>query len=286
MHVILAGKSGQLANRLIVFSHFIANALENGYPLFNPTFAEYGDYFHATRYNDFSGHRISVPRPVAGALIWFLLALLRRLLPKSPKHVCQSLGDDEKMDLSGAAFASIGKSYAYIFIFGWPYRDDHSLRRHARLIRSFFRPVEHYQSSIDERFRTIADGQSTLVGVHIRRGDYKLWCGGAYYFENQIYANKMAQIRSQLLLQGRATRFLVCSNQRVDLEDFQDLDCVIGTGHELEDLYLLARCDLLIGPPSTYSMWASFYGEVPLYHLYHADAVVDVSTFRINLSPG
>lgn len=32
----------------------------------------------------------------------------------------------------------------------------------------------------------------------------------------------------------------------------------------IEDLYALSKCDYIFGPPSTFSMWASFYGEVPL----------------------
>ena len=32
----------------------------------------------------------------------------------------------------------------------------------------------------------------------------------------------------------------------------------------ITDLYALSRCDLIIGSPSSYSQWASFYGDVPL----------------------
>jgi hypothetical protein len=38
-----------------------------------------------------------------------------------------------------------------------------------------------------------------------------------------------------------------------------------GPGHFIEDLYALASCDYIIGPPSTFSQWASFYGNVPRY---------------------
>jgi hypothetical protein len=35
----------------------------------------------------------------------------------------------------------------------------------------------------------------------------------------------------------------------------------------VEDLYAFAGCDLLVGPPSTFTAWAAFYGEVPLLHV-------------------
>src|SRR6188768_452718 len=58
--VIIQNKSGQLANRLFAFSHFIGNVLEHKYTLINPTFGEYCKYFEATRNNDFGGHPIYV----------------------------------------------------------------------------------------------------------------------------------------------------------------------------------------------------------------------------------
>ncbi|MGQ0657567.1 MAG: hypothetical protein ACT4NU_05635 [Chromatiales bacterium] len=36
-----------------------------------------------------------------------------------------------------------------------------------------------------------------------------------------------------------------------------------GAGVPIEDLYALARRDLIAGPPSALTQWASFYGKVP-----------------------
>lgn len=36
---------GQLCNRLMLFSHFIANARENGYLVLNPGFDDYSEHF-------------------------------------------------------------------------------------------------------------------------------------------------------------------------------------------------------------------------------------------------
>jgi hypothetical protein len=44
----------------------------------------------------------------------------------------------------------------------------------------------------------------------------------------------------------------------------------MSRGSAVEDLYSLARCDYLLGPPSTFSLWASFYGNVPLHQMASA----------------
>ncbi|MEA5612883.1 hypothetical protein VB671_09130 [Nodularia spumigena UHCC 0040] len=33
------------------------------------------------------------------------------------------------------------------------------------------------------------------------------------------------------------------------------------------DLYTLSKCDYIVGPVSTFSEWAAFYGNKLLYHL-------------------
>ena len=43
------------------------------------------------------------------------------------------------------------------------------------------------------------------------------------------------------------------------------MDWTPGPGTEIGDLYSLAACDYIIGPPSTYTQWASFYGQVPRF---------------------
>jgi len=66
-------------------------------------------------------------------------------------------------------------------------------------------------------------------------------------------------------------RFLLFSNEPIAEADFAGFDTGRSSDHPVEDLYALAGCDYIIGPISTYSMWASFYGRVPLLHLHRPD---------------
>lgn len=45
-------------------------------------------------------------------------------------------------------------------------------------------------------------------------------------------------------------------------------------------MYLLARCDYIIDPPSTYTMWASFYGNVPLYMITDPTQSILLDSFQ------
>jgi hypothetical protein len=59
------------------------------------------------------------------------------------------------------------------------------------------------------------------------------------------------------------------------------MEYLAGTGHLIEDLYSLAQCDFLAGPPSTFTLWASFYGKVPLYMAKDIHKVPSLSDFQI-----
>ena len=42
-------------------------------------------------------------------------------------------------------------------------------------------------------------------------------------------------------------------------------------GSAPEDLFMLSECDYLIGPPSTFSLVAAMYRDIPLYRMDVAD---------------
>jgi hypothetical protein len=44
-------------------------------------------------------------------------------------------------------------------------------------------------------------------------------------------------------------------------------------------MYALASCDYIVGPPSTFSLWASFYGQVPLCFLQKPDEPLALANF-------
>jgi hypothetical protein len=57
----------------------------------------------------------------------------------------------------------------------------------------------------------------------------------------------------------------------------------LGTGHLVEDLYSFTHCDYLIGPPSTFTSWASFYGRVPLCRVESPEMPIRREDFQVAL---
>jgi hypothetical protein len=78
----------------------------------------------------------------------------------------------------------------------------------------------------------------------------------------------------------------VCSDEPVPGDAFAGLDVVSGPGSAIGDLYALAACDRIIGAPSTFTTWASFYGAVPRYTIRDPGASLDSSSFVVDRGLG
>ena len=109
------------------------------------------------------------------------------------------------------------------------------------------------------------NSSEVVIGLHIRRGDYKNFLGGKYYYTLEQYGRVMHKVEGYF--EKEKIRWLICSNEFIDLGYFSGFDTIKGNGQIVEDMYAFAACDYIVGPPSTYTGWASFYGKKPLYHI-------------------
>ncbi len=287
--LIIVNKPGQLGNRLIVFANFIAVSEEYKVNIINPSLDEFADYFIGSfRKNiiKYPVNKIKIPFFLNRKLTftisnYFTRAGLR--VSRLTKHCFNILEIDwdEKYNLDDERTIKFIKNKKITFVMGWQYRADELIVKHKNAILNYFKPVPHYQNSIKEYCLKIKERDTILIGVHIRRGDYKQFENGKYFFENEIYLNHMIKIRE---LFDMKIKFVICSNEKIDFNYFaqKNLDFVKGLEHELLDMYLFSMCDFLIGPPSTYTMWASFYGNVPLYMIKETDNSFNIKDFKIS----
>ncbi|NVO32575.1 O-fucosyltransferase family protein [Hymenobacter lapidiphilus] len=296
--VILVKSFGQLGNRLFLFAHLIANAAEHGYALANPCFGRYARYFVAPTSADFEGLPVRIPvlrrawqeRLLGGLLrlvqpprVFQALAAAIRPLPASAQPLDLLYLDDNTgtFDMHEARFVAAARQRV-VLLHGWCFRDRPSFLKHAALIRRLFEPVPVHSQAVAARIATCRRTAEVLVGVHIRRGDYATFADGQYYYDNPQYAHLMRQLLSQWSSSTRV-EFLLCSDETLDLSAFEGLRVHCASGHFVEDLYALAACDYVLGPPSSFSMWSSFYGQTPLCHIHTPNQAINLADFAVFL---
>lgn len=172
-----------------------------------------------------------------------------------------------------------------IIVQGWGIRYYDLLIKYLKEIQSLF--------DFDDRIRKYADtlldnGKTTIrIGVHIRRGDYKTFFNGRYFFDDDTYIDYVRKTLS--ILGDRDVQMFVCSNDPHLNEEYYkktlpDLEITFSHGNAAEDLCLLSECDYLIGPPSSYTLVAAMYGKAKICwmdkrnHTIAADDYKDFNT--------
>ena len=246
--IIYPDQGAGMCNRLHAVANLIAHSESSGNPVLLCSMRKYNRYFAGLPASGFYRH-LPVSR--------------RALRIRRPFSFLRS----GKFPPGEIHFNNPAVQYAeeaaLMVLVGWRFRDTQALYQFGDLIRSIFRPAKIYSEIISDTVVEARAGADNLVGVHLRRGDYKSFRGGVFYYDNEYYAYIMSLVAKSL---NGNTRFLVASDEPVHPALFPGLSVSVAPGQELEDLYCLALCDRIIGPPSTYSSWAAFYGDVPFWH--------------------
>jgi hypothetical protein len=269
--ILLAGWYGRLGNRLRTFAHVVAAAIDAEStvwnPCFNPSDAALFEHLATDPLCRFPPKRIPLVatpslRRVAGHLAGRLNGHLRSGA-SLPGVGSVDLGWRGTCEVSSPAFQSELRRKRVMVLSGFRFyhRDLWSYRES---LRAFFEPAHKHRDGVSSLLLRARQDCDVLIGVHIRRGaEYRRWRQGAYYYDQATYIDLID--RASGLFSTERVGFLVCGNERLDPQSLAEVPNTRGTGVTVEDLYSLAECDYLIGPPSTFSSWASYYGAVPRY---------------------
>ncbi len=286
--LILAAKPGQLANRLSILSHFIAFSLEYDVPVLCHAFDEYADFFegplkgmkikeksvyHFFDKSDFARHQLFEFFRISAKIMRKSnindLVLIKNLHLKNDEELFLMNDETNLPELT---------SKKLFFLSGWLFRTQGLVEKHLDFITSYFKPLKTFRDSAENTVLPLKNDFKTVVGIHIRRGDYKNFLGGKYFYELEAYKSVMNRIAD--IFGKEKTAFVICSNEEIDLSDFNGLNVFKGPGHFVADLHALSLCDYIAGPPSTFSMWASFYGQKPLWQIKNVKQNPTVESFE------
>ena len=288
--LIPSEKPGQLANRLVLLSHFIAFSIEYDVPVLCHLLDEYTDFFEGPQKGlKIKGNKITHCMDALKfqrTLLFYFFEKLSRFMRKSGLSNLPFMKtiyvktDDPEFIMNSAENLPELISKKLFFLSGWLFRTEGLRNKHRDFIINYFKPLEIYRDSTEKVIAPLKNKFETVVGIHIRRGDYKNFLGGKYFYEIETYKKALENIAN--IFGHDSTAFVVCSNEDIDLNFFSGLNVFKGPGHFVADLHSLSLCDYIAGPPSTFSMWASFYGNKPLWQIENAKQIPRVESFRVS----
>lgn len=266
--IVTISSGGRLGNQLMFAANLMATSIEYDIPYQNIAF-EAGQFFVCE--STVSGVR-NVYNKTIYKILNFYFWKMKKVLHKCPGVV--EIIDNENQAVE--FFTLFGKKKGIKLLHCWPYLDYASLYKHQNQIRAQLYPKKEYLQEVDAVACELGlDRAEVLVGIHIRMEDYVRWMDGRYFFEQIVYKSRMDEIAA--LYPDKRIVFVVFSNGEIDKRAFTNdkYDVVYSNGTAIVDMILMSRCNLLVGPPSTFSGWASFMGAVPRYIMLDRDTSIN-----------
>jgi hypothetical protein len=261
--MIYASDKGRMCNNILQYGHVYAWAREHGRKSVSMRFCYKYQYFHIchTRYHNFLTYVFA-----KYAAKWGLLPTVT--FDDRSEETCRN--NEQKM-LQHKNFVLRGWEVRYYDLF-LKYKDE------ILGLFAFDAPVKQKTQA----FMGAKQAEEIWLGVHIRRGDYKTWHGGRYYYEDEVYQDYIRQFCA--LFPGKSITVYICSNDpSLDKTSYSSVvpngKVVFPQGGQEDDLCLLSECDWLIGAPSTFSLVASMYRDVPLCWMEEKKTELTLASF-------
>ena len=279
--VIIKENYGRLANRLWQFSYLIAFGIENNVYVSYPGFKEYAKYFLGTQNNLFCSFP-SIELPIL--IPEFLRSIIFKSVPwlkrffiklklnqKFYSHIWIKPGVyfdmDDKLSKQKLLNAKV------VTLEGWLTRCNISFRNNEELIRKIFTPNENYFSKPIKM-----NNNNTVIGVHMRQKQELYDDNESFFYLNN---GEYREIMLKCIELYDDCSFVLISNLPIDKNYFADLPVFYTNAHFIQDLYTLTTCNYIVGVSSTFSLWASFYEQVPLCMITSNNQKISQSSFKV-----
>lgn len=295
--VIYTSGGGRFGNQLLNNTHLLALSLDHPELVvanlaFEPYRASYGGIDGLTPPAELSlplpfrpwlsplihapaSVRLSDHPHLRGALLFLghatatLLTSSHSLVGGNPNLSFNAPGERRRrIDLSEEETTQYLDENEVILLAGWGVRNWSSVRRHRAEIQDRLFPRGPHLQEAKSHLRKVRERHGIVVGVHVRQKDYRTWRGGRFFFESSVYHEVMKTWERN---RGKAGFVIVSDEEQPDLlgkdENRYPTSRASKDGGFLADFAELSLCDVIIGPPSTFSVMAAFTGSTPFIPL-------------------
>ncbi len=262
--MIFVRDKGRMCNNILQYSHVYAWGREHGRSTLSMRFAYKYKYFkisHQAKHN-FLSYVLAKYASKAG-----LLKTVTFDMPGEPTN-------EKERDML---------TRRNVIVEGWEVRFyDLFLKYKDEIIDlfSFDKKISHKVADFVAR---TSKGSDLKLGLHIRRGDYVRWQKGRYFYDDATYVSVVNRFVS--LFPDKKVTVYICGNDPSLDKDFyrqniRGAEVVFPDGDQAEDLCLFSMCDYLVGPPSTFTLVASMYRDLPLWWIDNKDAAPSLDKFH------
>jgi hypothetical protein len=250
---------GQMCNNMLQFGHVYAFAKENKLKVIGLRFCYKYLYFNLSNTKGYN----------------WLTYIFAKYAAKTGFIKTIIFDDEETVEIKSKELLNSRKA----FVDGWFLRDYDLFLKYQDELKHLFGFKKSITQKLDHQ---INQHKNLKVGLHIRRGDYAKWHNGKYFYTDHEYIQILKTLISQF--QQEVDIIIFTNDKNLDKNVYSNhlnnSNIIFADGNQAEDLYYLSNCDFILGPPSTFSLMASFYHHRPLYWIYDKNLPVIKNSFN------
>lgn len=144
--------------------------------------------------------------------------------------------------------------------------------RNDMLIDGYFQSSKYFDNTVKDIFNfpesitkkidnKLANIPQKKIGVHIRRGDYKIYSSTHPLQTVDYYTEAMRDFSIDYASNNCV--YILCTDDIGSVQSEFDMSKFIYSNckSEIEDLYLLSQCDSIIMSNSTFAWWGAYLGK-------------------------
>jgi hypothetical protein len=261
--VILTKPFGDHSNRLFQAIHYEAFCLERGHRFYNLSFSDMRPIYAKNRRKSDLKKQTLINRLLKNEAVNRVVTKLTQT-PATPEAL------------------EAATRNPLVCVGGWDFRVPELTKKYQDFFCSKYALNPKFLSGVQlcEHIKTWKKQGASVVGLHIRRGDYKEWKDGRYFFSDAVYAQHASHLAGLLAEEGKKCKTIVFSNEAVSIHRL--INCEVSCNNWFVDQYLMSCCDYILGPPSTFSLWASYIGKTKYLHLNEKTDPFRLSDFSYN----
>lgn len=289
--LLYTSSAGRFGNQLLRFFHWAAWAreLDHACAVLNLPFWPYAKLFSEWRRNracllgrtDHSWNLLARAAARVPLDPWMVNWKLQRISLRASRHLTLVGVDlldkptDERVNVEEPEFVRRALDGRYLVCSGWEFACWNWLERHAVAVRALFAPAPPFGQITQEFMAESRRHHDVLVGLCVRRGDYRNFFDGRFYYSWESYTRWVREAAD--LYPGKRVGVIITGDETIPMQMLQGLPVHLATGslnrggHFLESFLQLSMCDLILGPPSTFAACAAFLGDRPWLPLRSAD---------------
>lgn len=260
--IILNHNGGRLGNQLWNYINILGYCIEKKYVCKNYCFYGYDRFFQTPLIHPLLDPLLKITpgrikRKLHHLVNWYIHK-------KYPTHIIDS-GDKKPIYFTEQTDLL---DNATVYLNGWMVRSPHLIKKHYKQIRSLLTPTHPIDRIVKERFATLRKKYQKIIGIHIRKGDYKEYANGKFYFEEKDVREIIDSYNTKNNT-SLSTLFYICSDGEINKDMFNGITTQYGNGNVVDDLYSLSMCDIIIGSDSTFGGVAAYLGNIPFVIFSH-----------------